>query len=68
MAAFGTVDVETIRMILPTADSGIFLSKHIATAPTTIITPTKTPPRKEPLKKVHFNPSLYRPVEKLWLW
>jgi hypothetical protein len=55
MAASRTVDMETVRMILPTADSGIFLSKHIATAPTTIITPTKTPPRKEPLK-VHFNP------------
>jgi hypothetical protein len=67
MAASGTVDMETIRMILPTADFGIFLSKNIATAPTTIITPTKTPPRKEPLK-VHFNPSLYRPIEKLWLW
>jgi len=39
MAASGTVDVEPVRMIFPSADLGAFLGEDIAEAPAPITIP-----------------------------
>lgn len=48
-AASGTVDVETIRMIFPTADFGAFFGEDIATAAASIIVVMRMQPTKKPL-------------------